>query len=654
MAFSQSMVRLRNELARLYRREADIVRLLEDPSVDIDVAYVEWHDRPVNTWHGILTRAGNLGKLGQIIAVACRENPGVPALVEAQEEVPLTGSPGPSGQPAGAHTLSPRPDAAPAGTGAATNPAEDAPPTAGQGDGRQVGDEAETAAPLDLAPVGNQYALLVGINHYVEPMYSGLRFCVNDAQALELVLTDLGYQVITLHDDQTREHLLPTRHNVEAELRRVCTRAQENDVLLVYFAGHGQIVDGQRVLITREVRNDMVEEHALPLSWVREQLQRGTAARRKALILDACHVGLDIGRGYVTDPDFVRNVHELAEGFALIAASTSQQRAHERNGHGVFSCFMLQALRGEAAHGRDFVTVRDLENYVLNQVRGFNAREGLSQDPTFEYRGIGDFIIADYRQRGQPGPDPANAPRRPNPFGDRGRISDPARFFDREELLRQLFEQLSRGGNCSLVGESQVGKSSILAMVCRLGPERIRATIDGYIYLDMQIIHDENQFFFALCDELGIPNCRGYPLARAVRGKRFILCLDEVEKMAHGHFTGDERSELRGLSEGEDAPFTLLIASRSPLEQLFPDSPVLTSPLAGICTRFAVNRFSPEVARGFVVSRLQGTGVSFTRAEMDNLISETGGHPRELQTAAAALFDSHTTPARGEGRRLGS
>jgi len=47
----------------------------------------------------------------------------------------------------------------------------------------------------------------------------------------------------------------------------------------------------------------------------------------------------------------------------------------------------------------------------------------------------------------------------PNPFGDMGRIETPDRFFDRQDLLRRIFEELQKGSNISLVGESQVGKS---------------------------------------------------------------------------------------------------------------------------------------------------------------------------------------------------
>jgi hypothetical protein len=219
-----------------------------------------------------------------------------------------------------------------------------------------------------------------------------------------------------------------------------------------------------------------------------------------------------------------------------------------------------------------------------------------------------------------------------------GRITDPARFFDREELLRQIFEELGKGVNLSLVGESQVGKSSVLAMVCALGPERMKLASETFVYLSLEWVKDEKEFYSALCDTLRIGQCSGYALTRALRGKQFVLCLDEFEKMAWKGFTKDLRSHLRGLADGHNAPLKLVIASRSPLSQLFPDSPELDSPLAGICRQLDVIPFPPDVARTFLVHRLRGTGVTFAEADIAKMLTETGGHPAKLQRAAADLF----------------
>ena len=233
-----------------------------------------------------------------------------------------------------------------------------------------------------------------------------------------------------------------------------------------------------------------------------------------------------------------------------------------------------------------------------------------------------------------------------NPFGDRGRIEDPARFFDREELLRQIFEGLNKGRNLSLVGVSQVGKSSVLAMVKHHAGERLQYVGEIFpqgnrvLHIDMQFVCNEEDFYEALCDELAIaPPCRGFRLKRRLNGKRYVLCLDEIEKMVHPeYFTWTVRSELRGLAEGADAPLSLLVASRSPLQELFPDNPLETSPLSGICDRLAVEPFDEETVRAFVVHRLREKGIRFSEQQMRRLFAETGGHPQRVQELAKAWF----------------
>jgi hypothetical protein len=234
---------------------------------------------------------------------------------------------------------------------------------------------------------------------------------------------------------------------------------------------------------------------------------------------------------------------------------------------------------------------------------------------------------------------PLNTQVAPNPFGDLGRITDPARFYDREELLRQAFEELNKGVNLSLVGEPQIGKSSLLSMICRQGTQRLTPPPDRCAYLTLEWVEDEDEFYAALCDALGLDTpCRGYRLTRALRGKRFLLCIDEIEKMAWKGFTVRVRSQLRGLADGLAAPLKLAIASRSPLARLFPDSPELDSPLAGICRQLDVGPFSSGVARAFLDDRLEGTGAAFSEDEIARLLDESGSYPARLQRAASELY----------------
>ncbi len=249
-------------------------------------------------------------------------------------------------------------------------------------------------------PIRNRWALLVGVNRFVDPTFATLRFCVNDVLALAELLEGRGYTVVTLHDDVPDEWRLPTRDNVQAELKRLSQVTERDDLLWAHFACHGTLVDGQPVLVTREIRRDLLAERALPVAEV-QALMRQSQASRLVLTLDACHVGAEVGRD-LADPEFIRHVHELAEGFALLAASTSQQVAQEwaEKEHGVFSYYLLEGLSGEADRvGKGFVTVGDLHSHTLDGLRRWSVRSGQRiQEPTFRSEGLGDMILADYGQ----------------------------------------------------------------------------------------------------------------------------------------------------------------------------------------------------------------------------------------------------------------
>ncbi len=97
----------------------------------------------------------------------------------------------------------------------------------------------------------------------------------------------------------------------------------------------------------------------------------------------------------------IHNVYELAEGFALIAASTAQQKARESPDRksGVFTYYLLEGLSGKADRGKkEFVTVDDLKTYVLDSLRRWSVENGeIIQEPTAQTEGLGDIILADYR-----------------------------------------------------------------------------------------------------------------------------------------------------------------------------------------------------------------------------------------------------------------
>ena len=228
-----------------------------------------------------------------------------------------------------------------------------------------------------------------------------------------------------------------------------------------------------------------------------------------------------------------------------------------------------------------------------------------------------------------------------NPFTPTsGRITNPKNIFDRQREVQQALDYLRSGSSVVFIGGSGVGKSSLLTLLKERAETELRRTP---ILLDMQNLHSEDDYYAALCEEVGIATVRGRELERALRGRRLLLLLDEIEKMTWDGFSHNLRAELRGLAEGEDAPFKLALVARSPLDRLFPDSERNTSPLAGICQQIPVKPWDDATARAFIQQRLSSTPVRFSNDEIKHLFESSNGLPLHLMRAAFNLYRTKTS-----------
>ena len=174
--------------------------------------------------------------------------------------------------------------------------------------------------------------------------------------------------------------------------------------------------------------------------------------------------------------------------------------------------------------------------------------------------------------------------------------------------------------------------------ICREAPTQLHSSRQP-IYLNLQQLNNEDEFYTALCESVGIPKCRGYSLTRELKQHRLLLAIDELEKMTWEGFTQEVRAQLRGLAEGTNAPLRLILAARDPLDSLFQDSHALgmTSPLAGICYQVDLGPWDEATMRAFIASRLRfprlqplAVPVRFTDEEILHLIAASGGHPQKL------------------------
>jgi hypothetical protein len=93
------------------------------------------------------------------------------------------------------------------------------------------------------ADQGRKWAVVIGVNEYLDPKIPDLKYCVADARRVFEVLTKHGgfdpQRVLLIADDQPRAHLRPLRENMEQQIGDWLQHTGPADTVVIHFSGHG-------------------------------------------------------------------------------------------------------------------------------------------------------------------------------------------------------------------------------------------------------------------------------------------------------------------------------------------------------------------------------------------------------------------------------
>jgi tetratricopeptide (TPR) repeat protein len=137
-----------------------------------------------------------------------------------------------------------------------------------------------TAQGPGAANTGRRIALIIGNGAYknVHPLDNP----PHDAQLIAAALRDVGFQIVTLSNDLTRDKFFEV-------LRAFASEAEKADWAVVYYAGHGFEVGGVNYLVPVDAKlavDKDAETEAVALEQVLAAV--GGARRLRLVILDAC------------------------------------------------------------------------------------------------------------------------------------------------------------------------------------------------------------------------------------------------------------------------------------------------------------------------------------------------------------------------------
>lgn len=248
----------------------------------------------------------------------------------------------------------------------------------------------------------NRWAVLVGINEYKDKNHYGkLHVCTKDVKSLTEQLARSGYKnehISKLIDESTEP---PSRDNILTTLQAIASATTPEDLLLFYYSGHGDEQKGESYLVSQSGMAVNLRDTAVPLARVKE-IMADAPALAKVIVIDACHSGENTGKksGTQMSAEFIKRVFEDAEGMAILASCKQGEKSYEwrEQEQSVFTHFLLDALAGNSdLDKKGFVTVQDVNRFVVDGVRVWASQRKVSQTPTLSYSVAGDIILAKYR-----------------------------------------------------------------------------------------------------------------------------------------------------------------------------------------------------------------------------------------------------------------
>ncbi len=225
------------------------------------------------------------------------------------------------------------------------------------------------------------WALIVGIASYNH--MPALRYTDDDAYRMYAFLKSpeggaLDDEHISILIDEAA-----TKQKILNEMTRIFNQAGPNDLVMMYFSGHG--LKGSFLPIDFDGYNNKIFHEEI------NNILRQSPAKYKLCIADACHSGslLAMRDGGVQNAlsHYYRSLAQANAGTALIMSSKSEETSLESSGlrQGVFSHFLIRGLKGEAdTNHNNIVSVQELFNFIDGNVQNYT---GFRQSPMIQ----GDF-----------------------------------------------------------------------------------------------------------------------------------------------------------------------------------------------------------------------------------------------------------------------
>lgn len=232
-------------------------------------------------------------------------------------------------------------------------------------------------------------ALLIAVNEQRSREIGILPNTLNDVTEIKRLLTEEP-AIFQQSDVLTLSGNLATKSMIDHALKGFFSDASPNDVLFLYWAGHGGFDQNTAYFIPYDADADIIRNTSINMSDVKNYIDE-TPAQTVLSFFDTCHSGALL-RGTTIDDLMNRGLDIKGSGKFVIAACTEDQSAWDRGGHGAFTDYLIRGLEGEAINPKGEVDIYTLYSYVSQAV----SSEFSNQHPVLKGTLSGAPIIIKY------------------------------------------------------------------------------------------------------------------------------------------------------------------------------------------------------------------------------------------------------------------
>src|SRR5262249_305470 len=236
-----------------------------------------------------------------------------------------------------------------------------------------------------------KYALIIGVKGYPGfPEKDRLNFADEDAISFKrFIQTPEGGSFpegnirLLINKDATRDRIYE-------EMRGLGDRMNGNDLVYVFFSGHGsQDSIGYVYLMPYNAALKNPQGQGIRANQFLQDINAILSSRHRLIFIDACHAAAAISDGVAKGDipsvsstlsgywkEAFKGQGESSTNMAFFSASANQMSQEDKNvKQGVFSYFLIKGLKGDADLDKNgVVTAGELKRYLVDKVEEYTSK----------------------------------------------------------------------------------------------------------------------------------------------------------------------------------------------------------------------------------------------------------------------------------------